>query len=40
MEVIDSINRLPDNSLKQMAKLVAKLKIAASCFSINAYDLN
>lgn len=37
MELIDNISSLLGESLKDMLKLGAKLKIAASCFSIYAY---
>jgi hypothetical protein len=40
MKVFDNINHLPDASLKQTIKPGTKLKIAASCFSIYAYDKN
>ncbi|MEG1082264.1 MAG: hypothetical protein RSE44_27365, partial [Pseudomonas sp.] len=37
MELIDNINSLLGESLKGTLKPSAKLKIAASCFSIYAY---
>ena len=38
MEIIDNINRLLGNDLKQALKPGSKLKVAASCFSIYAYE--
>jgi SNF2 family DNA or RNA helicase len=38
MEIIDNINRLLGDNLKQSITPGAKLKIAASCFSIYAFD--
>jgi hypothetical protein len=38
MEIIDNINRLLGDDLKQALKPGSKLKIAASCFSIYAYE--
>jgi hypothetical protein len=38
MEIIDNINYLLGDNLKQSIKLGTKLKIAASCFSIYAYE--
>src|SRR5437879_2338004 len=38
MEIIDNINRLLGDSLKQSIVPGAKLKIAASCFSIYAFE--
>ena len=38
MEIIDNINTLLGNDLKKSLKTGAKLKIAASCFSIYAYE--
>ncbi|RFC31363.1 MAG: hypothetical protein DID91_2727704087 [Candidatus Nitrotoga sp. MKT] len=38
MEIIDNINNLLGDSLKQTLKPGSKLKIAASCFSIYAYE--
>ena len=38
MEIIDNINRLLGDDLKQTIKHGAKLKIAAACFSIYAYE--
>lgn len=38
MEIIDNINRLFGDDLKQTLKPGAKLKIAASCFSMYAYE--
>ena len=38
MEIIDNINRLLGDDLKQTIKPGAKLKIAAACFSIYAYE--
>ena len=38
MEIIDNINRLFGDSLKQTVKQGSKLKIAASCFSIYAFE--
>src|SRR3954468_17927090 len=38
MEIIDNINHLLGDSLKQNVKPGAKLKIAASCFSIYAFE--
>lgn len=37
MEIIDNINHLLGENLKRTIKSNAKLKIAASCFSIYAY---
>lgn len=38
MEIIDNINRLLGDDLKQTLQSGAKLKVAASCFSIYAYE--
>lgn len=38
MELLDNINRLLGDDLKQSIKPASKLKIAASCFSIYAYE--
>ena len=38
MEIIDNINRLLGDNLKQSIATGARLKIAASCFSIYAYE--
>ena len=38
MEIIDNINHLLGDNLRQTLKLGSKLKIAASCFSIYAYE--
>ncbi len=38
MEIIDNINQLLGNSLKSVIRPKSKLKIAASCFSIYAYE--
>ena len=38
MEIIDNINRLLGDDLKKALVPGAKLKIAASCFSIYAYE--
>jgi hypothetical protein len=38
MEIIDNINRLLGDSLKRTITPGAKLKIAASCFSIYAFE--
>ena len=38
MEIIDNINRLLGDDLKQSIVPGAKLKIAASCFSIYAFE--
>ena len=38
MEIIDNINRLLGDNLKQALAPGARLKIAASCFSIYAYE--
>ena len=38
MEIIDNINHLLGDDLKKTVKQGAKLKIAASCFSIYAYE--
>jgi len=38
MELLDNVNRLFGNDLKQTIKTDSKLKIAASCFSIYAYE--
>ena len=38
MEIIDNINRLLGDNLKQSLTAGAKLKIAASCFSIYAFE--
>jgi len=38
MEIIDNINRLLGDDLKQALKPGSKLKVAASCFSIYAYE--
>jgi hypothetical protein len=38
VEIIDNINRLLGDSLKQSVTPGAKLKIAASCFSIYAFE--
>jgi len=38
MEIIDNINQLLGDSLKRTIGRNSKLKIAASCFSIYAYE--
>ncbi len=38
MEIIDNINRLLGDDLKQTLRPGSKLKVAASCFSIYAYE--
>lgn len=38
MEIIDNINRLLGDDLKQTLRHGAKLKVAASCFSMYAYE--
>lgn len=38
MEIIDNINRLLGDDLKQMVRPGAKLRVAASCFSIYAFE--
>ena len=38
MEIIDNINHLLGDNLKEVIKPGAKLKIAASCFSIYAFE--
>ncbi|MBZ4202178.1 MAG: hypothetical protein LAC70_03535 [Methylovulum sp.] len=38
MELIDNINHLLGDNLKQTLQPKAKLKIAASCFSIYAFE--
>ena len=38
MEIIDNINLLLGNDLKQVLKPGSKLKVAASCFSIYAFE--
>ena len=38
MELIDNINRLLGDDLKQALKPCARLKIAASCFSMYAFE--
>jgi hypothetical protein len=38
MEIIDNINTLLGDNLKQTIKSGAKLRIAASCFSIYAFE--
>src|ERR1039457_2157536 len=38
MEIIDNVNRLLGDNLKQSLTAGAKLKIAASCFSIYAFE--
>lgn len=38
MEIIDNVNRLLGDDLKNVLKPGAKLKIAASCFSMYAYE--
>ncbi|MCF7765114.1 MAG: hypothetical protein K9N62_15715 [Verrucomicrobia bacterium] len=38
MEIIDNINRLLGDDLKKALRPGSKLKIAASCFSIYAYE--
>ena len=38
MEIIDNINRLLGDDLKQTLQPGAKLKVAASCFSMYAYE--
>lgn len=38
MELIDNINRLLGDDLKQTIKPGARLKIAASCFSMYGYE--
>jgi hypothetical protein len=37
MEIIDNINKLLGDSLKETAKPGSKLKIAASCFSFYVF---
>ena len=39
MEIIDNINRLLGDDLKQTLQPGAKLKVAASCFSMYAYEV-
>ena len=38
MEIIDNINRLLGDDLKQVIQRGSKLKVAASCFSIYAFE--
>ena len=38
MEIIDNINRLLGDDLKQTLKPGARLKVAASCFSMYAFE--
>jgi hypothetical protein len=38
MEIIDNVNRLLGDDLKRSVKSKAKLRIAASCFSIYAFE--
>ena len=38
MELIDNINRLLGDDLKKTLKPQARLKIAASCFSMYAFE--
>ena len=38
MELIDNINRLLGDDLKQALKPGARLKVAASCFSMYAFE--
>ena len=38
MQILDNINTLWGNDLKQTLKPGAKLKIAASCFSMYAFE--
>ena len=38
MEIIDNISRLLGDDLKRSLKPGAKLKVAASCFSMYAYE--
>ena len=38
MKLIDNINALLGDDIKQSVQLGARLKIAASCFSIYAYE--
>jgi hypothetical protein len=38
MEIIDNINRLFGDDLKKVVQPGCRLKIAASCFSIYAYE--
>ena len=38
MEIIDNINRLLGDDLKHSIRAGAKVRIAASCFSIYAYE--
>lgn len=38
MEILDNINSLWGNDLKDTIQQGSKLKIAASCFSIYAYE--
>ena len=38
MQIIDNINRLLGDDLKQTLKSGARLKIAASCFSMYAFE--
>lgn len=39
MEIIDNINRLLGDDLKQTLKPGARLKVAASCFSMYAFEV-
>ena len=39
MEIIDNINHLLGDNLKQTIRPGSKLKIAASCFSIYAFEV-
>ncbi len=38
MEILDNINRLLGDDIRQSLKPGAKLKVAASCFSMYAYE--
>jgi hypothetical protein len=38
MEIIDNINRLLGDDLKQLIRPGSKLRVAASCFSIYAFE--
>ena len=38
MELIDNINRLLGNDLRQTLRPGARLKVAASCFSMYAFE--
>ena len=39
MEIIDNINRLLGDDFKQTLKPGARLKVAASCFSMYAFEV-